>query len=197
MIFPIKETISLEQRISAMHQRPKVIWLTGLSGSGKSTLATGLEKALFEKGFKPYLLDGDNIRSGLNKDLGFSPEDRKENIRRIGEVCKILYNAGLVVITSFISPYRADRELVRSLIPPNDFIEVYVNASLEACEARDVKGLYKKARKGLIPDFTGIDSPYEPPENAELILNTDQEEADKSRKRLDQFVLTAIGLTPE
>ncbi len=194
MIYPLEETISREQRITAMHQLPLVVWLTGLSGSGKSTLATALEKSLFDKGFKPFLLDGDTIRSGLNKDLGFSREDRQENIRRVGEVCKILYNAGLVVITSFISPFRNERDFVRELIPAHGFVEIFVNASLESCEARDVKGLYKKARKGIIPDFTGIDSPYEQPLNPELILYTDKEKENESLSRLSEFVLPKISL---
>ena len=168
--------------------------MTGLSGSGKSTLAVALEKWLIEKGFKAYLLDGDTIRSGLNKDLGFSENDRRENIRRIGEVCKLMSDAGLIVITSFISPFRSERDFVRSLLPPSDFAEVFVNASLESCETRDVKGLYKKARQGIIPEFTGIDSPYEQPFHPEIILNTDKETENESLSRLMDFLLPKISL---
>ena len=131
MLYPLEETINRDQRITAMHQLPFVVWMTGLSGSGKSTLAVALEKSLIEKGFKAYMLDGDTIRTGLNKDLSFSESDRRENIRRIGEVCKLMNNAGLIVITSFISPFRSERDFVRSLIPPSDFAEVFVNASLD------------------------------------------------------------------
>lgn len=194
MIFPLEETISREQRITAMHQQPAVVWLTGLSGSGKSTLAVALERRLIEKGFKAYLLDGDTVRAGLNKDLGFSENDRKENIRRIGEVCKLMNDAGLIVITAFISPFRADRNFVRSILPHSDFIEVYVNAPLEVCEDRDVKGLYQKARKGIIKDFTGIDSPYEPPQSPELVINTDRESEDESLNNLLGYVLPRISL---
>lgn len=177
-----------------MHQLPAVVWLTGLSGSGKSTIAVSLERRLLDKGFKAYLLDGDTVRSGLNKDLGFSEEDRKENIRRIGEVCKLMHDAGLIVITAFISPYQADRDFVRSLIPNKGFKEVYVKASLETCESRDVKGLYKKARKGIIKDFTGIDSPYQPPLNPEVILDTEKEKEDVSVDILLDYLLPRIGL---
>jgi adenylylsulfate kinase len=195
MLIHLQEPISREERIKAMRQKPMVLWLTGLSGSGKSTLASALEKQLLEKGFKAYLLDGDLVRTGLNKDLGFTADDRKENIRRIGEVCKLMHEAGLIVITAFISPFRADRDTVRSLFPAADFAEVYVNASLEACETRDVKGLYKKARKGLIPEFTGIDSPYEEPLNPELVLHTDKESEEVSLARLLDYMLQRITIS--
>ena len=194
MIYPLEETISRDQRTTAMHQLPFVVWMTGLSGSGKSTLAVALEKKLIEKGFKAFLLDGDSIRSGLNKDLGFSENDRHENIRRIGEVCRLMNNAGLIIITSFISPFRSERDFVRTLIPPSDFAEVFVNASLESCETRDVKGLYKKARNGTIPDFTGINSPYETPLHPEIILNTDMETESESLSNLLDFLLPKISL---
>ncbi|MBA4147966.1 MAG: adenylyl-sulfate kinase [Verrucomicrobia bacterium] len=151
-----------------------VVWLTGLSGSGKSTISVDLERELFNLGKHTYILDGDNIRHGLNKDLGFSPEDRKENIRRIGEVAKLVADAGAICITAFISPYREDRELVRQLVPAGQFIEVFVNAPLEVCEQRDPKGLYSKARAGEIKEFTGISAPYEAPEKAELEVRTDE-----------------------
>lgn len=194
MLFPLEETISREQRITAMHQLPAVVWLTGFSGSGKSTLAVDLERSLLAKGFKVYLLDGDTVRSGLNKDLGFSVEDRQENIRRIGEVCKLMNEAGLIVITAFISPFISEREFVRSLLPKTDFHEIFVNASLEACEQRDVKGLYQKARKGIIKEFTGIDSPYESPTNPELTLYTDRESEDESSAKLIDYILPKISL---
>jgi adenylylsulfate kinase len=150
------------------------LWFTGLSGSGKSTIALEAENQLFERGVRTYVLDGDNIRHGLNKDLGFSPEDRTENIRRIGEVAKLFVDAGLVIMTAFISPYREDRNTVRNLMKDGEFVEVYVECDLEVCEQRDPKGLYKKARAGEIKEFTGIDAPYEEPENPELVVNTSQ-----------------------
>jgi bifunctional enzyme CysN/CysC len=151
-----------------------VVWLTGLPSSGKSTISIELERELFNLGKRAYVLDGDNIRHGLNADLGFSPKDRKENIRRISEVAKLFADAGVICITAFISPYRADRDFARSLLPPGQFIEVYVNAPLEVCEQRDSKGLYAKARANLLKDFTGVSAPYEPPPAPELELRTDQ-----------------------
>jgi adenylylsulfate kinase len=149
-----------------------IVWLTGLSGSGKSTIAVELEKRLWDRGVRAYILDGDNIRHGLNKNLGFSPADRTENIRRIGEVAKLFTEAGMVAITAFISPYRADRDQVRALVADGDFVEVLVDCPLEVCEQRDVKGLYEKARAGKIPEFTGISAPYEPPLRPELTIRT-------------------------
>lgn len=165
--------IKREDRERANGHQGAVIWFTGLSASGKSTLAHALENALFEKGCKTYVLDGDNIRHGLNKDLGFSPQDREENIRRIGEVAKLFADAGIIVMTAFISPYRSDREKARKLNPKN-FIEVYVKCNIDICEQRDPKGLYKKAKAGEIPEFTGISAPYEEPENPEIIIDTGQ-----------------------
>jgi adenylylsulfate kinase len=172
--------VTREDREKLLRQRGATIWLTGLSGSGKSTIAVAAEKALLERGHLAYVLDGDNIRHGLNKNLGFSPEDRTENIRRIGEVAKLMTDAGILVLTSFISPYRADRDRVRALFQPGDFIEVYVAATLETCESRDVKGLYQKARAGEIPEFTGISAPYEAPERPELVLDTNARTAEES-----------------
>jgi adenylyl-sulfate kinase len=151
-----------------------VVWLTGLSASGKSTIAVEVEKALFEKGLNIYILDGDNIRHGLNKNLGFSPEDRTENIRRVAEAAKLFRGAGFIVLTAFISPYIKDRNLARDLIDDGNFCEVFVKCSIEECMKRDPKGLYQKAIDGLIPEFTGISAPYEEPENPELILETDK-----------------------
>ena len=164
--------ITKDHRAKQKNQVPKCIWLTGLSGSGKSTLANALEVALIEQGKHTYLLDGDNVRHGLNKNLGMSDEDRTENIRRVSEVAKLMVDAGLVVITAFISPFRADRDAARALFEDGEFVEVFADAPLEECEKRDPKGLYKKARAGEIKEFTGIDSPYEAPANAEVVINT-------------------------
>jgi adenylyl-sulfate kinase len=150
------------------------VWLTGLSAAGKSTIATELERELFSKGKHAYVLDGDNMRHGLCSDLAFSPEDRKENIRRIGEVARLLADAGFICVTAFISPYRSDRELARRIVPEGKFIEVYLNSPLAVCEQRDPKGLYAKARAGAIKDFTGISAPYEPPLHPEVELRTDR-----------------------
>lgn len=173
-----------EDRVRHLGQRGAVVWLTGLSGCGKSTVAREIEHALIENKINSYVLDGDNIRHGLNSNLGFSPDDRKENIRRIGEVARLFCEANIVTLTAFISPYRADRDLARSLVPKGQFFEVFCNASLEVCEQRDTKGLYKKARAGQIPEFTGISAPYEAPENAELVLKSDQETVEESTRRV-------------
>jgi len=164
--------VNREDRQRILGHRAATMWFTGLSGSGKSTVAVALEKALWDRGIVSYILDGDNIRHGLNKDLGFSPEDRTENIRRIGEVANLFTDAGVMNLTAFISPYRADRDKVRALMQPGDFIEVYVDCPIETCEKRDVKGLYAKAREGKIPEFTGISAPYETPTNPEIVLKT-------------------------
>ena len=161
-------------------QQPKILWFTGLSGSGKSTIANALEKKLHANGKHTFLLDGDNVRHGLNKDLGFTDADRIENIRRIGEVAKLMTDAGLIVLTAFISPFRAERDMVRALVPAGDFIEVHVDTPLDVAERRDVKGLYKKARAGKLKNFTGIDSPYEPPETPEIVVNTTELSADEA-----------------
>ena len=176
--------VAKTQRANQKAQQPCVIWLTGLSGSGKSTLANALEQRLLQRGYHSYLLDGDNIRHGLNRDLGFSKDDRIENIRRVGEVAALFADAGLIVITAFISPFRADRALARALALEGEFIEVYVHASLQTCERRDPKGLYVKARAGVIQDFTGIDSPYEAPEEPELTLDTERESLEANLDRL-------------
>ena len=162
------------------------VWLTGLSGSGKSTIAVALEKELWGRGVRAYILDGDNIRHGLNKNLGFSPMDRTENIRRIGEVAKLFTDGGMVTLTAFISPYRADRDQVRAIMRPGDFIEVFVDCPVETCEERDVKGLYKKARAGEIKEFTGISAPYEAPASAELTIKSHE-------LALEQSVAAVLG----
>lgn len=164
--------ITKEDREKQNGHKAVVIWFTGLSGSGKSTLAHAVENALFDAGCRTYVLDGDNIRHGLNKDLGFSPEDREENIRRIGEVASLFTQAGVIAMTAFISPYRADRDKARSIAGEGNFVEVYVKCALDVCEARDPKGLYKKARAGAIPEFTGISAPYEEPDDPEVAVDT-------------------------
>lgn len=165
-----------------------VLWFTGLSGSGKSTISVALEKALFERGVRSYRLDGDNIRHGLNNNLGFSPEDRKENIRRIGEVSKLLADAGLITLTAFISPYREDRDHVREILEDGEFVEVYTKASVAACEERDPKQLYKKARAGEIKNFTGIDAPYEAPEHPEIIVDTEENSVEEAVEQIIRYL---------
>jgi adenylylsulfate kinase len=165
-------TVTRARREAQNGHRGAIIWFTGLSGSGKSTLAHAVEESLHQRGCRTFVLDGDNVRHGLCGDLGFSTHDRQENIRRIGEMAKLFMEAGVIVLTAFISPFRADRERVRRMVEHGDFIEIYCNASIEICEARDVKGIYKKARAGLIPEFTGVSSPYEVPQKPELTVNT-------------------------
>lgn len=172
--------------------RSCVLWFTGFSGSGKSTLAGQVQERLMAKRIHTYLLDGDNIRHGLNSNLDFSPEGRTENIRRIGEVAKLFSDAGIVTLTAFISPFRKDRDNVRNLLPKNDFIEVYVNCPIEVCEQRDVKGLYKKARTGEIAEFTGISSPFEPPPNPEIEVRTNEQSVEQCVSIIVDFVLTRI-----
>jgi adenylylsulfate kinase len=181
-------SVTREDREKLLGQKGVTIWLTGLSGSGKSTIAVAAEQQLVARGRLAYVLDGDNVRHGLNKNLGFSPEDRTENIRRIGEVAKLFTETGVVVFTSFISPYRADRDLVRALHEAGRFVEVHVAASVETCESRDVKGLYKKARAGEIKEFTGISAPYEAPNAPELTIDTGSEPVTKSVERLVSYL---------
>jgi adenylylsulfate kinase len=166
-------SVTVEDRWEQYGYKSCVLWFTGLSASGKSTLANALSGELHKFGVKSYVLDGDNIRHGLNKNLGFSPEDRKENIRRIGEVAKLFVDAGMIAMAAFISPYKEDRNSVRNLLKKEEFIEVFVKCNIEECEIRDPKGIYKKARSGAIKGFTGISAPYEEPENPEIILETD------------------------
>ncbi|MGY3858957.1 adenylyl-sulfate kinase [Aeromonas sp. NJAU223] len=185
-----QHAVDKQSRAAQKGQKPLVIWFTGLSGAGKSTLAGALEQALAAEGKHTYLLDGDNVRHGLCGDLGFDDAARQENIRRVGEVAKLMVDAGLIVLTAFISPFRAERDLVRSLLGADEFIEVFVDAPLSVCEERDPKGLYKKARAGEIRNFTGIDSAYEAPENPEIhLLN-----ADKSVAALVDELLAALRL---
>lgn len=185
--------IRREDRAGKLGQSPVTIWLTGLSGSGKSTLADRLEQELHERGFMTMLLDGDNIRHGLNNNVDFSVEGRRENIRRIAEVARLFNEAGIIVITAFISPFRSDRDNVRKILK-EDFIEVYVNCPVEVCESRDVKGLYQKARKGEIKEFTGISSPFEEPLHPELTLYTASSDTETCVEQLLEFVLPRIKL---
>ena len=184
-----------KDREQLLNQKGCVIWFTGLSGSGKSTLALEVESKLHQRGHLTYVLDGDNIRHGLNKNLGFSPEDREENIRRIGEVAKLFADAGVIAMTAFISPYRADRDNARDLLDEGRFVEVFVDCPLEVCEARDTKGLYQKARAGEIKEFTGISAPYETPSQAELTVNTDEQNLEECTERVIAL-LTSKGLIP-
>ncbi|MEG7281838.1 adenylyl-sulfate kinase [Bacillus sp. 0909A] len=181
-------SITKEEYQQKNKHKSSILWLTGLSGSGKSTIANAAARELFEQGYQVIVLDGDNIRHGLNKDLGFTDEDRKENIRRIGEVAKLFVQQGTIVITAFISPFREDRDQVRQLVQAGEFNEVYIKCDLDICEQRDPKGLYKKARNGEIPFFTGIDSPYEEPEAPELVLDSGQYDREECKNQLIEFV---------
>jgi len=176
--------VTKKEREQLLKQKGAVLWFTGLSGSGKSTVANEVAYKLHNMGRLTYVLDGDNIRHGLNKDLGFSPEDRNENIRRISEVANLFADAGVIAITAFISPYKKYRNFCRELVGNERFLEIYVKASLETCEKRDPKGMYKKAREGIIKNFTGIDAPYEEPEKPELIIDTDVESVDESSEKI-------------
>ena len=190
-------TVTRERREQRNGHRAVTLWFTGLSGSGKSTLSHAVEERLFELGCNTYVFDGDNIRHGLCKDLGFSDADRTENIRRIGEVAKLSNQSGVIALTAFISPFRSDRDLVRASMPEGDFVEIYIKCSLEKCEERDVKGLYQKAREGKIPAFTGISSPYEEPANPELVIDTESLSIEEGVAQVEAYlrnkgVLTAI-----
>jgi len=180
--------VSKQQRAKLKEQKPCILWFTGLSGSGKSTIANAVELKLNELGKHTYLLDGDNIRMGLNKGLGFSDDDRVENIRRIGEVSKLFVDAGLIVLTAFISPFQQERDKVRNLVEEGEFIEVFIDTSLEVCEGRDPKGLYKKARDGEIPNFTGISSAYEAPNKAEINIKNDKISIDECVEKVIRYL---------
>jgi adenylylsulfate kinase len=181
-------TVTRDRRNQLNGHRSAVIWFTGLSGSGKSTLAHSVEEELYKLGCRTFVLDGDNVRHGLSSNLTFSDNDRKENIRRTGEVAKLMMEAGVITITAFISPFREDRDIVRQLLSQGGFIEIYCNASLEVCESRDVKGLYKRARAGEIKNYTGIDSPYEAPDNPELVIDTEGELLEESVAKVIDFL---------
>lgn len=181
-------SVTREERLRVKRQKPCILWFTGLSGSGKSTIANAVESRLVELNRHTYLLDGDNIRMGLNKGLGFSNKDRVENIRRIGEVSKLFVDAGVILLTAFISPFQKDRESVRLLVEDNEFIEIFIDTPLEICELRDPKGLYKKARDGKVPNFTGISSPYEAPKNAEIVIKTEKQSIEKSVEQIISYL---------
>ena len=181
-------TVTRERREKLNNHKSIVIWFTGLSGSGKSTLAHSVEEELYNLGCRTFVLDGDNVRHGLSSNLSFSDDDRKENIRRIGEAANLMMEAGVIAMTAFISPFKKDRNLVRQLLPQGDFIEIFCKASLETCESRDVKGLYKRARAGEIKNYTGIDSPYEVPDNPELVIDTESESLEESVAKVINFL---------
>jgi adenylylsulfate kinase len=180
--------VTKESRTKLTKQKPCILWFTGLSGSGKSTIANALEEVLYNNENFTYLLDGDNIRHGLNKDLGFDDKSRVENIRRVGEVAKLFVDSGLIVLTAFISPFESDRELVKGLVNEDEFIEVFIDTPLEVCESRDPKGLYKKARAGEIKDFTGIDSPYEAPSKATIHIKNDNISVEKACEQIVEYL---------
>jgi adenylylsulfate kinase len=186
--------IGRNEKENRLRQHAKVIWMTGLSGSGKTTIALGLEKELFDRGFLVQLLDGDLVRAGINNNLRFSVEDRTENIRRIAEISKLFINCGIITINCFISPTNMIRVMARTIIGPEDFIEVYMNSSLEVCEARDTKGLYAKARRGELKEFTGIDSPFEAPEHPDLELKTDKLSIDNTIQKALDYILPTIQI---
>lgn len=190
---PVKHSVKVDERAKRFGHQGGIIWFTGLSGSGKSTLAKELERKLFDKGYNVFMLDADNIRDGLNSNLGFSNEDRNENIRRVGEVASLFADAGFIVLSAFISPFKEERKRALEAHPEN-FHEIYLSADLDTCELRDTKGLYKKARSGEIKDFTGIDSPYEIPENSSLVIDTKNLDVDQSVDKLLDFILKKIPL---
>ena len=183
------QQITQEKRVELTKQKSCILWFTGLSGSGKSTIANALEEMLYNNGNFTYLLDGDNVRHGLNKDLGFDDNSRVENIRRVGEVAKLFVDSGQIVLTAFISPFKSDRDLVKNLVQTDEFIEIFVDTPLEICEQRDPKGLYKKARDGEIRDFTGIDSPYELPVKADIHIQNDKIKIEKACEQIIQYLI--------
>ena len=196
-IIPHSFKISKSDRLKANKQNAFLIWFTGLSGSGKSTIANAVEQALHNQGVKTYILDGDNIRKGINKDLTFSPEDRSENIRRIAEVANLMVDAGLVVLAAFVSPYKKDRDNIKSIVKDTNFVEVYVNASVEECERRDVKGLYKKARAGEIKNMTGISAPYEAPEQPDIEIKTENVSVEEAVQEIVKYITPKLQLSYE
>lgn len=189
--------VSKKDRFEANNHNSFLIWFTGLSGSGKSTIANVVEQELWKKGIKTYTLDGDNVRKGLNKDLSFSPLDRAENIRRIAEVSNLMIDAGIVVLAAFVSPYKKDREIIKNIVKDTNFVEVYVNTSIQECERRDVKGLYKKVRAGEIKNFTGISAPYEIPEDPDVEVITEDLSIDESVKKIIKYITPKLSLNYE
>lgn len=193
-VTPHNYKISIYDRRKGNHHNSFLLWFTGLSGSGKSTIANLVEQKLHQKGIKTYTLDGDNIRKGINSDLSFSPEDRTENIRRIAEVANLMINAGLVTLAAFVSPYKKDRENIRSIVKDVNFVEIYINTSIEECERRDVKGLYKKARAGEIKNMTGISAPYEAPENPDIEIKTEEMSIQESVHKILAYIETKLKI---
>ena len=191
-IIPHNYQISVDERRESNNQNSFLIWFTGLSGSGKSTIANAVEQELFKMGVKTYMLDGDNVRTGINNDLSFSPEDRKENIRRIAEVANLMIDAGLITLAAFVSPYKKDRNNIRSIVKDINFVEIHINTSIEECERRDVKGLYKKARAGEIKNMTGISAPYEAPENPDVEIKN--ESIESATKKIIEYIKPKIQL---
>jgi len=187
-IIPHQFNVTQEQRSKIKGHKAFLLWFTGLSGSGKSTIANEVEKALYQKGIHTYTLDGDNVRKGLNNNLTFSPEDRTENIRRIAEVANLMIDAGLVVLAAFVSPYKKDREMIKKTVKDVNFVEIFVDTSVEECERRDTKGLYAKARKGLIKDFTGVNAPYEAPENPDVLIKTEEVSVEGAVLKIIEYI---------
>ena len=196
-IIPHTYQVSVEDRRKLNNHNSLLLWFTGLSGSGKSTIANVVEQELYKQGFKTYTLDGDNIRKGINNDLTFSPEDRTENIRRIAETANLMVDAGLVVLAAFVSPYKKDRDKIKHIVKDVNFVEIFVNTSVEECERRDVKGLYKKARAGEIKNMTGISAPYEAPENPDIEIKTEIETVDQAVNRIIEYLTPKIKLNHE
>ncbi|MGY0391264.1 adenylyl-sulfate kinase [Bizionia sp. KMM 8389] len=196
-IIPHDYQISTTDRHKLNKHNSFLIWFTGLSGSGKSTIANVVEQKLYQQGIKTYTLDGDNIRKGINKDLTFSPEDRTENIRRIAETANLMVGAGLVTLAAFVSPYKKDRENIKSIVKDVNFVEIYVNTSVEECERRDVKGLYKKARAGEIKNMTGISAPYEAPENPDIEIKTENETVEAAAQRIVDYITPKLSVNNE
>jgi len=196
-IVPHSYQISKEDRQFKNDHNSFLLWFTGLSGSGKSTIANIVEQKLFNKGIKTYSLDGDNIRKGINNDLSFSPEDRTENIRRIAEIANLMIDAGLVVLAAFVSPYKKDRDNIRKIVKDVNFVEIFINTSIEECEKRDVKGLYKKARAGEIKNMTGISAPYEAPQNPDIEIKTEEQTAEEAANSIVEFALKKLKLKHE
>lgn len=196
-IIPHTYQISLQDRRNSNKHNSFLLWFTGLSGSGKSTIANIVEQELFKLGIKTYSLDGDNIRNGINNDLTFSPEDRTENIRRIAEIANLMIDSGLVVLAAFVSPYKKDRDNIKNIVKDVNFVEIYINTSIEECEKRDVKGLYKKARAGKIKNMTGISAPYEAPENPDVEIKTEFESIEESVKKIIDYITPKLKLKNE
>jgi adenylylsulfate kinase len=196
-IIPHSYNISLQDRRKTNKHNSFLLWFTGLSGSGKSTIANIVEQQLFRLGVKTYALDGDNVRKGLNKDLAFSPEDRTENIRRIAETANLMIDAGLVVLAAFVSPYKKDRNNIKKIVKDVNFVEIYINTSIEECERRDVKGLYKRARAGEIKNMTGILAPYEAPSNPDIEINTEVESIEESATKIIEYIAPKLQLNYE